>query len=452
MTKPLRFRDYLLLGSLLFGLFFGAGNLIFPVSLGQNAGSQVWPTNLGFLITGTGLPLLGIIAMGVSRSASAFEIASKVNRVFAYIFTILLYMVIGPFFAIPRLATTAFEVGLSPFIADNQKAFFLLVFSIIFFIVAWLFARKPQSLMAVIGKFLTPILLVLLGILFVYAFLKPMGEIAAIPPQATYQNQPFYLGFLDGYNTLDALAALAFGIIITQSLKDMGITQPREITRDIILSGLIGVGLMALIYTFLAILGAQSMGVVPLSPNGGVALATIIRYYLGSLGEVFLGFIVTIACIKTAIGLLTAFAETFNHLFPKISYPLFLGVATLIPMFVANLGLNMIIKLSIPVLMFIYPLAMVLVTLAIIEAFFPFPRSLYSWTLFFTLIAALMDAFNAIAQQFPETLSQAWLAKIITFCQTYLPFYTIGFGWLVPSLIGLVIGVIFTKRSKPSMA
>ena len=156
--KKLSIRDYLYIGSMLFGLFFGAGNLIFPVHMGQEAGSNVFLANLGFLVTGIGLPFLGVIAIGSSQSSGVFELSSRINRRYAYIFTILLYLVIGPFFALPRLATTSFEIGLSSIVSTGFSALSLAVFSLVFFFVAWWLSRKPSKLLDYVGKFLNPLL------------------------------------------------------------------------------------------------------------------------------------------------------------------------------------------------------------------------------------------------------------------------------------------------------
>ncbi len=206
MQKKLVWRDYLYVGSMLFGLFFGAGNLIFPVHMGQEAGASVFLANLGFLATGIGLPFLGVIAMGVSKSSGVFDLASRINRRYALIFTLLLYLTIGPFFALPRLATTSFEIGLAPFVPKDLQWLVLAGFSALFFLAVWLFSRKPSKILDYVGKFLNPLFLALLGILIVLAFVKPLGHVASAAVGENYISSPFFKGFTEGYNTLDALA------------------------------------------------------------------------------------------------------------------------------------------------------------------------------------------------------------------------------------------------------
>ncbi|MEG1461976.1 MAG: branched-chain amino acid transport system II carrier protein, partial [Anaerorhabdus sp.] len=358
MDRKLKGREYFYISSMLFGLFFGAGNLIFPVHMGQEAGSNVFLANIGFLITGVGLPFLGIIAMGISKSEGLFDMASRVSKKYAYIFTILLYLVIGPFFALPRLATTSFEIGIAPFVEESNIGIVLAIFSIAFFVIACFYARKSSKLLIYVGKVLNPLFLVLLLILFVIAFINPMGTISEIAVQSSYQSQPFFTGFIQGYNTLDALASLAFGIIVIGTLRNKGVNEPKNIAMDTVKSGILTVILMGLIYSLLAYMGAMSVGQLTVSANGGIALAQITHYYLGSFGSVVVAAIVIVACLKTAIGLISSFSETFVGLFPKGKYLVFAIVVSAMACLFANAGLTKIIEFSIPVLMFLYPLAM----------------------------------------------------------------------------------------------
>ncbi|MBO0431361.1 branched-chain amino acid transport system II carrier protein [Enterococcus sp. DIV0660C] len=450
MTKKLSFKESIFIGSMLFGLFFGAGNLIFPVHMGQEAGSAVFWANLGFLVTGIGLPFLGVIAIGVSKSSGVYELAQRVNRKYAIIFTILLYLVVGPFFALPRLASTSFEIGLAPFIAPKQQSLFLALFSILFFFTAWWLSRKPTKILDYVGKFLNPIFLILLGILLLLGFLNPLGSIADTPIQPNYQTHAFFTGFTQGYNTLDALASLAFGIIIVTTIRGMGITKSSDIAKGTIKSGAISVLLMGIIYTLLSYLGTMSLGTFPLSENGGIALAQIADHYLGTYGSILLALIVILACLKTGIGLITAFAETFSELFPKRSYLFYVTLASVLACLVANVGLTNIIQISLPVLMFIYPLAMTLILLVLCEPLFKKRACVYRMTTYFTLIASVLDALNAAPAVIKDT---PFVQTILRFATSYLPFFSFGMGWIVPAIIGFVIGLVWSfvkKETAPS--
>lgn len=445
MSKKLSWKDYLYVGSMLFGLFFGAGNLIFPVHLGQAAGSSVFLANLGFLITGIGLPFLGVIAIGISKSSGVFELASRIGKRYAIIFTVLLYLTIGPFFALPRLATTSFEIGFAPFIPAAQNKLFLAVFSILFFIIAWAFSRKPSKLLDYVGKFLNPLFLFLLAILIALAFISPLGNIHSAAISPTYLESPFFKGFTEGYNTLDALASLAFGIIIVSTIRGMGVEEPNEVAKDTIKSGAVSVLLMGIIYTLLAYMGTMSVGTFPISANGGIALAQIANYYLGNLGSILLALIVLLACLKTAIGLITAFSETFVELFPQGSYPFYIAIASIFPCLFANIGLTNIIQFSVPVLMFLYPLAMTLMILVIASPLFGHRREVYQLTTYVTLSAAFLDALNSSPAFIKES---TFVEAILNFATRYLPLFTIGMGWVLPASIGFMLSLMWIKLKK----
>lgn len=445
----LTFKENMFIGSMLFGLFFGAGNLIFPIHFGQTAGSNVWLTNLGFLITAIGLPFLGIIAIGISKTNGVFDISNRVNRSYAYIFTILLYLVIGPLFALPRLATTSFEIGFSSYVTEQNGKLFLFIFSLLFFLVAWMFSRKPSKILDYIGKFLNPVFLLLLGVLMLLAFIKPMGSIGSAPIQVDYQSNAVLKGFIDGYNTLDALASLAFGIIIVTTIKKLGITNPAHIAKETVKSGFISIVLMGLIYTLLALMGTMSLGQFKVSENGGIALAQIAHYYLGDNGIILLSLIIIVACLKTAIGLITAFSETFTELFPKRSYLMFATVVSIVSFVIANVGLTKIITYSIPVLMFLYPLAITLILLTLFSKYFSHSRTVYQFTTYFTMVAAFVDGLKAS----PEFIANTAFAKgIVNFGDHYLPLSSIGMGWVLPAVIGFVIGyIVYLARGKKAV-
>ncbi|MDU0982184.1 MAG: branched-chain amino acid transport system II carrier protein [Enterococcus faecalis] len=445
MQKKLVWRDYLYVGSMLFGLFFGDGNLIFPVHMGQEAGASVFLANLGFLATGIGLPFLGVIAMGVSKSSGVFDLASRINRRYALIFTLLLYLTIGPFFALPRLATTSFEIGLAPFVPKDLQWLVLAGFSALFFLAVWLFSRKPSKILDYVGKFLNPLFLALLGILIVLAFVKPLGHVASAAVGENYISSPFFKGFTEGYNTLDALASLAFGIVVVSTLRNMGVEKPGDIAKGMIKSGAFSVVLMGIIYTLLAYMGTMSIGAFPISENGGIALAQIANYYLGLPGSILLAFIVVLACLKTGIGLSTAFSETFEEMFPKVSYQKFLAIVVILPAIFANVGLTNIIQFAVPVLMFLYPLAITLMLLVIISPIFKHRREVYQATTYITLIAAVLDALNSSPAFIKDT---AFVTTLLEKAGQYLPLFTIGMGWVVPATVAFLISWVWVMISK----
>lgn len=438
MEKKLTFKDYLSVASLLFGLFFGAGNLIFPVHLGQQAGNQVYAAIVGFILTGVGLPFLGVIAIGISKQKGILEVAKRINPLYGTFFTVLLYLVIGPFFALPRLASTSFEIALSPLLSKGQEQLFLLLFSSLFFLLAYFGAKKPAKLLEYVGKVLNPIFLVLLFVIILLAFIHPLGKTQDFLPTGTYKNQAFVTGLTEGYNTLDALASLAFGIIVVSTLKSLGVKNSRDIATGTIKSGFLSVFIMGVIYLSLGMMGAMSLGKFSLSENGGIALAQIAHAYLGNFGSVLLAFIVIIACFKTAIGLITAFSETLAEIFPKVSYNCWIIISSLLPAIFANVGLTNIIEGAKPVLMFVYPLAITLILLVFLGPLIKEKRIVYQCVTLFTFVAACLDAINAL----PENLKALPFFETILGYASQLPFFSLGMSWIIFALFGLIVGLL----------
>ncbi|GFP74741.1 branched-chain amino acid transport system II carrier protein [Clostridium fungisolvens] len=440
MKKKLSFNQNLLIGSLLFGLFFGAGNLIFPVQMGQQAGNHAFTATIGFLITGVGLPILGIIASALSKSESLFDMARPVSSKYSTIFTCLLYLTIGPLFAIPRTATVAFEVGIHPFISDEYLKVGLIIFSFIFFAITIYFSLKPGQILDWVGRYLTPIFLVLLSILLIATFVNPMGHASDYAAQGNYVAQPLFTGLLDGYNTMDALASVAFSIIIISNIQKLGVKDSNSIAVETCKSGLVSVAGMAIIYASLAYMGATSLGSVSHADNGGTILSMVSNHYFGVVGQVLLAAIVGVACVKTAIGLITSCAEMFSEMFPKsLSYKKYAIAFTLFSFVIANFGLSNLIKFSIPVLMFLYPLVITLILLSLLSPFINKQSDVYKWTTGLTVIAAFFDLLKALPQPLAEN---AVVTKLVTFATSYLPGYNYGFGWVIPALFGFIIGLI----------
>jgi len=429
---------------MLFGLFFGAGNLIFPVYLGQQAGHHVGAAIIGLLITGIGLPLLGVMGIGLSRSQGVFDLSSRVRRPFAYSFTILLYLTLGPFFPLPRQATTSFQIGLAPSTPTARQPLVLAVFSVGFFGLAWWLARNPGKLMTYIGKWLTPLFLILLGLLMLTAIVRPLGGLTAAP-QGHYVTAPLLQGFTEGYNTMDALASLAFGIVVIDNIRALGVSDPGQIAKDTVKAGTISVIMMGLIYSLLALMGTMSLGHFGRAANGGITLAQIAHYYFGTFGNVLLALIVIVACLKTAIGLISAFGDTLHEMFPRLSYAGLIIFASLLPCLFANVGLTKLITYSTPILMLLYPLAIVLIALAVMP-WLGHSRWLYNTSICLTMIPALFSGIIAL----PTTVHhQAWYRLVWSWNQR-LPFAALGFGWVVPAVIGIIAGWTISQLASRS--
>ena len=395
--KKLTMRQLLAVASMLFGMFFGAGNLIFPASMGQLAGSSVWLASAGLLITGVGLPLLGVAALGVSRADGLLELSSRVGRRYGLFFTCVLYLTIGPLFAIPRCATVSYTVGVQQLLPGADQRLALALFSLVFFGAVLFFSLRPGELLTWIGKVLNPLFLCFLAVLVVRALVSPLGAVSAAAPMGAYETDAFAAGFLEGYNTMDALAGLAFGIIVVDAIRRLGVTEPGQVAKSTVGAGVFSALLMGLIYVLVAVMAAQSRGLFEPAANGGEALAQIAQHYFGSAGALILAATVTVACLKTAVGLVTSCGETFVQMFPRgPRYPVWAVGFCLFSFAIANLGLDAILAWTAPVLMFLYPLSIVLILLTLFGRLFGSHRTVLAWTVGFTIPAAVLDLVCAL--------------------------------------------------------
>ena len=448
MTKKLTRRQRLLVATTLFGMFFGAGNLIFPVHLGQMAGRNVLPAMIGFIITAVGIPIFGVAAIGVTHSDGLQTLSSKVGKGYGIFFTCLLYLTIGPLFAIPRCATVSFTTGVSPMLSDSAQALALLLFSAVFFAFVLFFSLRPGKITVWIGKIINPIFLLFLAILVIAALLRPGAAVSAVEPAEAYATdvKSFFSSFIEGYGTMDAIAGLAFGIVVIDVIRRMGVDDDDAVAVDVLGSGVITGILMAVIYVVTILMGTQSRGLFETSANGGIALTQIAGHYFGGVGQFILAVTITFACLKTSIGLVTSCAETFVKMTNgKISYKAWAIIFTVFSFAVSNVGLSAIIEYSIPVLMLIYPPAIVLIILAFIGKHFHHDRAIYVSTMIFTWAAAIFDFMKTLPAAAQDALH---LDTPVAFMQKYLPLFDLNLGWLLPAVVGFAIGLILHLRKK----
>lgn len=441
-TKKLTWNQRILVAGTLFGMFFGAGNLIFPVHLGQLAGRNVLPAIVGFIVTAVGIPILGVAAIGNTHSDGLQMLSAKVGRGYSYVFTAVLYLTIGPLFAIPRCATTSFTTGVAPMLGEGvSSSLVLFLFSLVFFALVLFFSLRPRGITVWIGKIINPIFLVFYSILLIAALMRPGAAVSSVEPEAAYQSGVFFSSFIEGYGTMDAIAGLAFGIVVIDVIRQMGVTEDSAIAGDVLRSGVLTGLLMAVIYLLSILMGAQSRGLFETSENGGIALAQISNHYLGSIGSMVLAITITLACLKTSIGLVTSCSDAFQRMFPKaFSYKTWAIVFTVFSFCVSNVGLSAIIGYSLPVLMLLYPLAITLILLAIFGKLFGHDRRVYVCVTAFTFFAAIFDFIKALAKSLPDAMAGK-LGYAIEFAEKVFPWFKLGLGWLVPALIGLALGL-----------
>ncbi|WP_203361470.1 branched-chain amino acid transport system II carrier protein [Bacillus sp. REN10] len=430
-NKALTVKEIFAVGLMLFALFLGAGNMIFPPFLGQQAGENAWLGTAGFLITGVGLPLLGVIAIA-KAGGSVQSIAGRVSPLFGVIFTIVMYLAIGPFFGIPRTGTVAYEISVSPFLSENlnKNPLILLIFTGLFFsLTAWL-SLNPMKLVDRIGKVLTPLLLLVLTILVGKSFISPMGEIQ--PPHKDYVSAPVFKGFIEGYLTMDTIAALVFGIVVISAIMDKGVTEEKQIAKVCIQAGVIAAAGLALVYLSLSFIGATSTEAIGLQENGGAILSKAATYLYGEAGTVILALAIFFACITTSVGLVSATAQYFSRLSSKLSYSRLVVILSIFSMAIANAGLTKLIAISLPVLIMIYPLAIVMLLLSFIDSLFKGYSAVYIGALLPTGLISLLDALHVAKVDVSAVMNAL----------DFIPFLSAGIGWLIPAIIGGIIGFL----------
>ncbi|HGO5818140.1 TPA: branched-chain amino acid transport system II carrier protein [Mannheimia haemolytica] len=430
-------RNTLVVGFLLFAIFFGAGNLIFPPKLGYESSTEFFSAISGFVLTGVGLPLLGIIVSAFYNGGykSALD---KIHPWFSLAFLTSIYLAIGPFFAGPRTAATAYEMAIMPFLGDSSQVS-MLIFTLIYFAFTLWLALNPNKMVDRIGAILTPILLITIIGLVIRA-----GFILDTDPQITTPNTNeqsyFFKGMVDGYLTMDALASLAYSVIVLNAIRGKGVSQA-ALQRQTVSAGLVAAVALAVIYISLGWIGNN----MPISANtlsmlserkldlGTYILNTVTTQAFGELGRSVLGVIVSLACLTTAVGLAVSVSEYFNKIFPKISYKVYAILFTVISFTVANQGLKEVISKSIPVLLVLYPIAMTVILMLLINLVIKLPLSAQRLSLLLVTIVAIASVAGV---GFTENL------PLKSYSMEWLPFAIIG------AIIGAIIHPLTGRKHK----
>lgn len=432
-------KNLLLVGLTLFSMFFGAGNLIFPPFLGAQAGTNTWIAMTGFAMSAIGFPILGVIA--VARSGGLDKLAGRVHSWFAFGFTLLIYLSIGPCLAIPRTASTSFEMAVVPFLPKGVPVGGAqLLYSVFFFAAAYLLALRPDKLTDRLGKILTPCLLTLIAVIFAGCILKPAGHYGI--PQEVYRSGALVKGFLDGYLTMDTIAALNFGIIISLNIQAMGIVKESSVVRETVKAGLVAGCILLLVYCSLAHIGAVTGGAYGVSENGARTLSQMVHFLYGDAGMVMLGLVFLIACLNTCIGLISCCSKYFCSILPVPGYRAWALVFAVASLLISNVGLSRILELSLPVLNAIYPAAIVLIILSFLHPLIikaKAPR-IYPCSIACTgLVSILMS------------LEQAGIPiAVLSPLVSRLPLYGVGLAWTAPAVVGAAGGLFLSLFDRKS--
>ncbi len=428
-------KHFLVISLMLFSMFFGAGNFIFPPMVGKEAGVHVYEATLFFCLTAVAIPVLGIAS--IAKSHSLERLVNRVDPYFGLTFTILIYITIGPAFAIPRAANMPFEITVLPLLDENAKTYGLAFYSLIYFVINYLICIKPNRAVEVLGKFLTPTMLVMIFVLFIATIINPLGEFT--PATGKYATHPIATGFIEGYQTMDALGSLVFAIVVINSIRAIGITNNKIIVSSTIKSGVLAGIILMSIYMVLAYIGATSSTLFGDTKNGAEILSRVSYYLFGDFGRIFLGTVFLLACMTTTVGLIASASEYFSSLFKNSNYKFWVLLWSILSFAVSNVGLNAILTYSIPVLIALYPITIILIILGLINSFIDSSKLIYRSCVYLVVFIGCINAFDTAKIEIP----------FISSMMHKLPFYDIGLGWIVPEIICFMVTyVIFISRKK----
>lgn len=429
MKNNLTKEQFFSVAIMLFGLFFGAGNLIFPPLLGKQAGGATFQSLLAFGITAVVFPILGVVAVAKTKGLS--NLASKVDKYFAIVFTTMIYMAIGPGLGIPRAGSLPFEMAVAPFLPENVSlSLSRIVYTFVFFLVAYFVCLKPNKLVTRMGKFLTPALLVLIAVMFVGVLFKNPNAVTS--PVGDYATSSTVKGFLEGYNTMDTIAALNFGLVISLAVKSFKVEDEEKVIGYTVRVGLVAGSFLFVIYAMLAYIGMTTSGLTGDVKNGAEILTTVSQYVFGKFGIVLLASIFTLACLTTCIGLITSISKFFETMTKeKVSYHKWIVFWTFLSFLVANFGLNTILKVSVPVLIAIYPVSIVLILLGLTEKYFGYNKFTYRLVCYTVTFISVVEALLSVKLNIP----------FVTELVSSLPFFSLSLGWVLPMVLTWLVGM-----------
>lgn len=424
-NKGIKLADIAVIGLALFAMFFGAGNLIFPPYLGTNAGSEWLVGFLCFFIADVGLALLAIMAMIKKGDISINGITGRLGKIPSTAINALIVLCIGPFLAIPRTAATTFEMGVAPiFPAVNTW-----VFGAIFFGLVLLLTIRPSGVVDVIGKYLTPVLVLCLLATIVIGVIHPIGDIADVSKVDTIKE-----GVMAGYQTMDVLASIVFVIIVISAARDKGYTSQSSTMKVVIGSAGFAAAALLIIYGGLAYLGATTSAGGFENYNQTGLVVAIVQELIGGYGVLVLAIIVFFACLTTAIGLTSSCASYFSELSKgKVSYTKIVIITCVFSYVVSNFGISTIISIASPILSLLYPVVLVMIVLTFFDKKIQ-NNNIYIFAATAALIVSALDILCGYGLPFDFIKA--------------LPLSDLQFSWIIPAIIGGIIGKFVPYRER----
>lgn len=410
-------------------MFLGAGNIIFPPFLGLEAGTQFFPAMLGFLLTAVGLPALTLIVLG--RLSDSGQLTQALPKPLAIAFWVLLFIAIGPAFGMPRAVTVAYEMGIKPFFSGDH----LMLFSALFVGATLLLAFQRGKLVDYIGKVMTPLLVLMLAALALAAIITPLGVLG--DPSVSYQHKAITSGLIQGYMTMDAIAAVGFGWVIIKAIRDKGCESPKDVFQATLKVTLIYALLMSACYLAMAYVGATSTSIAEGATNGGELLTRYVAEIFGPLGQYLLAGIIIMACLTTTVGLTNACAEYSQQTF-RTPFAITAIIVTAMTGVVANFGLEQILAISLPVILILCPVAIALVLAAWFLPTTKHNTISYVSVVMISVVFGGLDALHILG-----LLSDSLSASLTH----YIPLFSAHASWFLPVVITVFISLLLNRKS-----
>lgn len=416
---------------MIFAIFFGAGNMIFPPAMAQQAGSNSLIALMGFIVSDVGIAIAGLMAV-VIAGTSMEELASRISPKFARLLTMIVYLCIGPLFAMPRCGSVSFEIGLLPFIGNFSPQMASFLFTLIFFALTYFLSIREGKIVDIVGKILTPLLLLCILFIFIKAAINPIGTIGN--PHGDYSSIPFFKGMIEGYLALDGFAGLVFAILVIQTFKNFKITEKKYMFKYAFICSLFAGILLIAVYAALLYVGVLTSS-MELFDNGGTLLTYVTYELFGIKGNIILAVTVGLACLTTSIGLGTSFADYLVKENPKRQYRWTLLAVCGLSFIFSNVGLNHLIAIVLPLLVMIYPIVTILIFVSLAA---PYLKSndafMMKLGMIFAFPFSFMDGLKTAGVILPEIIEN-------------IPLFSVGLGWFIPGLIGCGIGYFIKEKN-----
>ena len=447
MEKKKGGTDFIFVGLALFAMFFGAGNLIFPPELGVKSGPLWFVGFLCFLIADAGLAVLGVIAMA-KVDGDINNITGTMGKKAGVILNTVVILCIGPGVAIPRTATVSYGLGAAPVFGLAADGLPLAIYSVVFFLIVLALTIKPSKVVDIVGKFLTPFLVIALLVLIVIGFVKPGSDIQAAIEGFNAAETVKY-GINQGYQTMDGMAALFFGIIIINAVRANGHTEKSATTKEVLKSSVIAGVLLFIVYGGLAYLGATTGQLWKPEVAAGALdqaglVSNIIKELMGYPGTVILGISVLLACLTTAIGLTSSAADYFSSFVKDETkrnkvYQIICVVVCVVSALLANLGLATILNIAAPILGLVYPVVVFLMIAALFRKFLK-KKAAYQ-------LGAIGAFITSLLTVLAEANGGFFGIKVAAFnFVKSLPLDSYGFNWVIPTIVLMVIGCLIPSK------